>query len=90
MLSGHFLIMLSICFTASALNIPKHDTQLPLLPEHEGHRTQSQNTRVLLALRESESDVEHHVEIPLHTPVFSGRLHQIGSILACFNKNRQA
>jgi len=82
--------MLSICFTTSALNIPKHDTQLPLLPEHEGHRTQSQNTRVLLALRESESDVEHHVEIPLHTSVFSGRLHQIGSILACFNKNHQA
>ncbi|CAI9625947.1 unnamed protein product [Alternaria burnsii] len=64
--------MLSIYLTTSALNIPKHDTQLPLLLAHEGHRTQSQNTRVLLALGESESDVEHHVEMPLHTSVFSG------------------
>ena len=70
MLRRHFLISLSMCFTISALNIPEHDIQLPLLPEHENNEPKSQSTRVVLALRENGSDREHQVEIPLHTTVF--------------------
>jgi len=76
MLLRHFFYNLSLCLTVPALSIPKHDTQLPLLQEHE--LNQSQSTDVVLAFKESGSNEVHQVKIPLRTRVYPGMSHAPG------------
>jgi hypothetical protein len=75
MLSRYLLYGLSLCWTAFALNIPRHDAQRPLLSDQRRNQAQSHTISVTVEFMESEDDMERRFEIPLRMRVSPGTLY---------------